>query len=76
MFSSFLIEDLRYRFFELNDMEFRAILKLLIIKNYGTGSAKDIDDLIASTLGEDVIFTDRQNMSISYIFPEDQRNGL
>lgn len=58
--------------FELNDQEFRAILKLLIIKNYGTGSAKDIDELIASTLGEDIIFTDRQNMSISYIFPEDQ----
>ena len=62
--------------FELNDMEFRAILKLLIIKNYGTGSAKDIDDLIAATLGEDVIFTDRQNMSISYIFPEDQERFI
>lgn len=62
--------------FELNDMEFRAILKLLIIKNYGTGSAKDIDDLIAVTLGEDVIFTDRQNMSISYIFPEDQERFI
>ena len=62
--------------FELNDQEFRTILKLMIIKNYGTGSAKDIDDLIAVTLGEDVIFTDRQNMSISYIFPEDQERFI
>ena len=59
--------------FELNDEEFRQILKLLIVKNHTLGSAKEIDDLLAVTLGSDVIFTDRQNMTISYIFPETQR---
>lgn len=66
----FSYRNSRVSLFQLNDMEYRAILKLLIVKNYGTGSAKDIDDLIAATIGEEIIFTDRQNMSISYIFPE------
>ena len=58
--------------FELNDEEFRQVLKLLIIKNYSSGSAKEIDNILANT-GLNVIFTDRQNMSISFIFPETSR---
>jgi hypothetical protein len=56
--------------FTLNDEEFRLILKLKIIRNNAIPSVKLIDDILANLFGDNVIFTDRQNMTISYIFNE------
>jgi len=54
--------------FTLNDEEYRLILKLKIIQNNTIPSVKNIDEVMSIFFGDNVIFTDRQNMSISYIF--------
>jgi hypothetical protein len=54
--------------FTLNDEEFRTILKLKIGQNNSNYSTKDIDDFLLAFFGDNVIFTDRKNMTISYIF--------
>ncbi len=59
--------------YSLNDAEYRTILKLKIIKNNGIPSGAIIDDILAILFGDSVIFTDRQNMTISYIFSETNR---
>ena len=55
--------------FTLNDSEYRLILKLKIINNT-VPSVKNIDEVLSILFGDNVIFTDRQNMTISYIFNE------
>jgi len=54
--------------FTLNDEEFRTILKLKIGQNNSNYSTKDIDDFLFAFFQDNVIFTDRKNMTISYIF--------
>lgn len=56
--------------YTLNDSEFRIFLKLKLIQNYSNASNKDIDLFLQEYFGDDVIFTDRENMTISYIFQE------
>lgn len=71
-----IVPDVQYRsykeskqsLYSLNDTEYRLILKLKIIKNNGIPSGEVIDDIMANLFGDSVIFTDRQNMTISYIF--------
>lgn len=58
--------------FSLNDEEYREILKLKIVQNNGNASNKDIDDLISEFFDNQAIFTDRENMTISYIFQGNQ----
>lgn len=73
-----IVPDVQYRSYKesrqslyaLNDAEYRIILKLLIIKNNGIPSGLIIDEIMAILFGDTVIFTDRQNMTISYIFSE------
>jgi len=54
--------------FELNDTEYRFILKLKILQNNQKATNKNIDLLLEQYFGDQVIFTDRENMTISYIF--------
>lgn len=63
-------KESRQSLYALNDAEYRIILKLLIIKNNGIPSGLIIDEIMAILFGDTVIFTDRQNMTISYIFSE------
>lgn len=56
--------------FTLNDTEYRLILKLKIINNNTVPSVQNIDEVSSILFGDNVIFTDRQNMTISYIFNE------
>lgn len=58
--------------FSLNDEEYRQILKLKIGQNNGNASNKDIDNLLEGFFENQAIFTDRENMSISYIFQGNQ----
>lgn len=59
--------------YTLNDSEFREIIKLKIIKNSSRYSTQETDDVVFEFFGSDVIFTDRNNMTISYIFPESKK---
>lgn len=56
--------------FTLNDEEFRTIIKLKIGQNSSNYSAADIDNFIADFFGDQAIFNDRLDMTISYIFDE------
>lgn len=56
--------------FTLNDTEYRFFLKLKLIQNYSNASNKEIDLFLEQFFGDDVIFTDRENMTISYIFQD------
>jgi len=72
------IPDVQYRryiednqsLFTLNDEEYRFFLKLKLIQNYSNASNKEIDLFLDQFFGDNVIFTDRFNMTISYIFGE------
>ena len=73
-----MIPDVQYRryqedaesLFTLNDEEYRFFLKLKLIQNYSNASNQEIDLFLDQFFGDNVIFTDRFNMSISYIFGE------
>jgi len=56
--------------YSLNDTEYRFYLKLKLIQNYSNASNKEIDLFLEEFLGDSVIFTDRENMTISYIFQD------
>ena len=70
--------DIQYRsyeessqsLFDLNDEEYRMIIKLKIVQNQSNFSIPEIDSFINNFFGEGVIFGDRFNMSIYYIFPK------
>ena len=72
------IPDVQYRryqedaesLFTLNDEEYRFFLKLKLIQNYSNASNQQIDLFLEQFFGDNVIFTDRFNMTISYIFGE------
>lgn len=66
------IED-NQSLYALTDAEYRIIIKLKIVQNSSNYSTKETDDLITDLFGTSVIFTDRQDMTISYIFPENQQ---
>lgn len=59
--------------YTLTDDELRQIIKLKIVQNNSNHSPKEIDDLIFSFFGENVIFNDNLNMTIEYIFDEQLR---
>ena len=63
-------EDSVQSLFSLNDTEYRFVLKLKLIQNYSNASNKQIDILLDEFFGENVIFTDREDMTISYIFQD------
>lgn len=73
-----VVPDIQYRryiesnqsLFALNDDEYRQILKLKLIQNYSNASNMEIDDFIDTFFGDSAIFTDRENMTISYIFQD------
>jgi hypothetical protein len=54
--------------YDLSDNEYRQILKFKLVQNYSDASNQDIDDFLDAYFGSSVIFTDRENMTISYIF--------
>lgn len=56
--------------FTLNDEEYRFFLKLKLIQNYSNASNQEIDLFLDEFFGDNVIFTDREDMTISYIFGE------
>lgn len=56
--------------FALNDAEYLIILKLKIIQNNAIPSPQLIDNLVQQLFGGSAIFSDRQNMSIGFIFSE------
>ena len=70
------LEDVQYRSYiesdqselTLNDEELRTFQKLKIIQNNTNHSITEIDNLMTEIFGDQVIFTDRFNMTISYIF--------
>jgi len=57
--------------YSLNDNEFRFVQKLKILINNSNFSSLDIDNLLFLFFGDNVIFNDRLNMSMSYIFASD-----
>ena len=65
------IFDYRYSnesLYALNDTEYLLILRLKIIKNNAIPSPQLIDQLNEQLFNGQVIFTDRQNMTIGFIF--------
>jgi len=73
-----IIPDVQWRRYEednqslftLNDTEYRFFLKLKLIQNYSNASNKEIDLFLEQFFGDNVIFTDREDMTISYIFQD------
>ena len=63
-------EDARASLFALNDEEFRQLQRLRVIQNTGLASMEQIDSLLFSLFEDQVVFTDRENMTLSYIFQE------
>ena len=63
--------DSKQSLFSLLDPEFRQILRFKLIQNYSNLSNKDIDEFLFAYFGNSVIFTDRENMTISYVFDEE-----
>ncbi len=59
--------------FALTDSELLTIIKLKIIQNNAAPSTQLIDELNSILFVDPMIFTDRQNMSVGYIFPERMR---
>lgn len=53
------------------DEEMRVMIKLAIVRNMSNGSVKDFDEILNTLFGADVLFTDRQNMTVvSYLVGE------
>lgn len=59
--------------YDLTDEEFRDIQKLAILYNSSNFSTRETDDLVVQLFGDNVVFTDRYDMTISYIFPTSQQ---
>lgn len=55
--------------FVLNDTDYRFYQRLKIIQNNSNHSTKSIVELVYQIFGTDLLFFDRYNMSIAYIFP-------
>lgn len=58
--------------YTLTDDEYRTILLLKIIQNSTDNTTEEIDDIVTDLFGANVLFSDRQNMTIGYIFDESQ----
>jgi len=58
--------------YTLTDDEYRVILLLKIIQNSTDNTTGEIDDIVTQLFGSTVLFNDRQNMTISYIFDDTQ----
>lgn len=59
--------------FILSDENYRFYQKLKIIQNNSNHSTKSIVELVYQIFGTDLIFYDRYNMTIAYVFPESQQ---
>lgn len=57
----------------LIDTELRMIITMKIIQNNGNASNKEIDDLLNTFFGSEIIFFERYPMGVTYIFPESKR---
>lgn len=55
--------------FQLNDNDYRTLLKFKIIKNYSNGSEKEIDDALFNFFGDDVVMEQTDTMEITYTVP-------
>lgn len=55
--------------YELNDTDYRTLLKFKIIKNYSNGSHKSIDDALFKFFGTDVVMEQTDTMEITYTVP-------
>lgn len=55
--------------FVLSDTDYRFYQRLKIIQNNSNHSTKSIVELVFQIFGTDLLFFDRYNMSIAYIFP-------
>lgn len=53
----------------LNDTDYRFYQRLRLIQNNSNHSTKSIVELVYQIFGTDLLFFDRYNMSIAYIFP-------
>lgn len=57
--------------YAMTDEEMRVMIKLAIVRNMSNGSVKDFDEILDTLFGADVLFTDRQNMTVvSYLVGE------
>lgn len=59
--------------FVLTDTDFRFYLKLKIIQNSSNHSTESIVGLVFQIFGTSLLFYDRYNMTIAYIFPESEK---
>lgn len=59
--------------FVLSDTDYRFYQRLKIIQNNSNHSTKSIVELVFQIFGTDLLFFDRYNMSIAYIFPESEQ---
>ena len=66
-------EESSQSLYDLTDEEFREIQKLAILYNSSNFSPRETDDLVAQLFGDQVVFTDRYDMTISYIFSSSQQ---
>lgn len=57
--------------FALTDSEYRFVQRLAIARNATSNTTPQIDDALTALLGGQYVFTDRFNMTISYIFQDD-----
>lgn len=61
---SVLVQD-----FQLNDDDYRTLLKFKIIKNYSSASHKEIDDELFKFFGTQVVATQTDTMQMTYTVP-------
>lgn len=66
-------EESSQSLYDLTDEEFREIQKLAILFNSSNFSTRETDDLVVQLFGDQVVFTDRYDMTISYIFANSQQ---
>jgi hypothetical protein len=57
--------------YAMTDEEMRVMIKLAIVRNMSNGSVKAFDEILDTLFGPDVLFNDRQNMTVvSYLVGE------
>lgn len=59
--------------FVLSDTDYRFYQKLKVIQNNSNHSTKSIVELVFQIFGTNLLFYDRYNMTIAYVFPESQK---
>lgn len=75
-FDSIIANWIKYKDFlgtnrQLNDADYRYLIKLKIVKNYAKMTHKAVDDMLFSFFGNDVVADTRDDMTMNYFISSD-----